>query len=96
MQQQTQPIRRTQQQRDHIHGNVKRDDNMGSRWLKARGSDIKGMGVGYTLDVKQDRSKIRTLQHALNEAAMRGDPTDAKGKARAALRSLNTAKVCRK
>lgn len=62
----------TQRQADAIHGNVKLDENAGKRWLSKRGGDIKGMGVGYTMDVSFDRSKIRTKQRQINEDALRG------------------------
>jgi hypothetical protein len=51
---------------------MKLKDNAGSEWLKERGGDIKQGGVGYTNDVQLDRSKIITIQHLINEAALRG------------------------
>ena len=50
----------------------KLDDNTGKRWLAKRGGDVKGMGVGYTMDVQFDRSKVVTRQHLINQAALRG------------------------
>ena len=51
----------------------KLDDNTGKRWLKRRGGDVKGQGVGYNTDVQTDRTKIKTRQHRINEAALRGN-----------------------
>lgn len=50
----------------------KLDENTGKRWLAKHGGDIKGSGVGYSIDVQFDRSKIITLQHLINQAALRG------------------------
>lgn len=50
----------------------KLDENTGKRWLAKRGGDIKGGGVGYSMDVQFDRSKIITRQHLINQAALRG------------------------
>lgn len=50
----------------------KLDDNTGKRWLAKRGGDIKGNGVGYTMGIEFDRSKVRTRQHSVNEWALRG------------------------
>lgn len=35
-------------------------DNAGSAWLRNRGGDIKGSGVGYTNDITTDRTKVRS------------------------------------
>ena len=51
---------------------IKLDENTGKRWLSKRGGDIKGMGVGYAMDVQFDRSKIVTRQHLINQASLRG------------------------
>ena len=51
---------------------IKLDDNTGKRWLSKRGGDIKGRGVGYTMNVEFDRTKIVTRQHLINQAALRG------------------------
>lgn len=51
---------------------IKLDDNTGKRWLSKRGGDIKGRGVGYSMNVEFDRQKIKTNQHYINEAALRG------------------------
>lgn len=40
--------------------NIKLDENTGKRWLQKHGGDIKGRGVGYSLDVTFDRSKVRS------------------------------------
>lgn len=38
----------------------KLSDNAGAAWLKARGGDIATQGIGYTNDLRFDRSKVRT------------------------------------
>jgi hypothetical protein len=38
----------------------KMDENTGKRWLSRRGGDIKGMGVGYTMNVTFDAAKVRS------------------------------------
>lgn len=35
-------------------------DNAGAAWLRNRGGDIKGNGVGHTNDIAVDRSKVRS------------------------------------
>lgn len=65
-------MRYSQRLADKLHGNIKMDENAGKRWLTKRGGDIKGMGVGYTMDVTFDQSKVRTRQHQINEFALRG------------------------
>jgi hypothetical protein len=64
-------MRYNQRLADKLHGNVKMDENAGKRWLSKRGGDIKGMGVGYTMDVTFDQSKVKTLQHHANEKVLR-------------------------
>lgn len=51
---------------------IKLDENTGKRWLATRGGDVKGGGVGYTMGLEFDRSKIVTRQHLINQAALRG------------------------
>ena len=51
---------------------IKLDDNTGKRWLSKHGGDIKGSGVGYSWGLEFDRQKIKTNQHYINEAALRG------------------------
>ena len=57
---------------DRARASLKLDDRSGERWLKARNATIMTGGVGYTMDVTTDRSKIKTRQHTINEAALRG------------------------
>ena len=38
----------------------KLDEYTGKRWLAKRGGDVKGHGVGYTMDIEFDASKVRT------------------------------------
>lgn len=35
-------------------------DNAGAAWLRNHGGDVKCHGVGYTLDIEFDNSKVRT------------------------------------
>lgn len=65
-------MRYNQRQADKLHGNIKMDENAGKRWLSKRGGDVKGMGVGYTMGVSFDASKVRTRQNQINEFALRG------------------------
>ena len=53
-------MRYNQRLADKLHGNVKLDENTGKRWLTKRGGDVKGMGVGYTMDVQFDQSNVRS------------------------------------
>lgn len=50
---------------------IKLDDNTGKRWLAKHGGDIKGMGVGYTMDVSFDASNVRTNAKDANTAYLR-------------------------
>lgn len=43
-----------------LHGNIKLDENTGKRWLAKRGGDVKGAGVGYSMNVQFDRSNVRS------------------------------------
>lgn len=35
-------------------------DDAGAAWLRRRGGDVKTMGLGYTSDLRVDRSNVRT------------------------------------
>lgn len=50
----------------------KLDEYAGKRWLAKRGGDVKCRGVGYTMDIEFDRTKIVTRQHLINSYALRG------------------------
>jgi hypothetical protein len=46
-------------------------DNAGAAWLRRRGGDIKGSGVGCTNDIAFDRNAIRTNAKDANTAYLR-------------------------
>lgn len=43
-----------------MNGNTKIDAFSADRWLKSRGGVPKSNGVGYTMDVRFDETKVRT------------------------------------
>jgi hypothetical protein len=47
------------------------DEFTGTRWLRKHGGDVRGGGVGYTMNVTFDKAKVKTLQHHANEKALR-------------------------
>lgn len=50
---------------------IKIDEHTGSRWLRKRGGDVKGAGVGYTMDVSFDQAAVRTNAKDANTAYLK-------------------------